>query len=68
MGKIIAIGGGEIGRPRENDTGFYPIETAAIDKEILSLTGKKNPTLLFLPTASHDSIKYYEVAKNTFSR
>lgn len=66
MGKIIAIGGGEIGRPRENDMGFYPIETTAIDKEILSLTGKKAPTLLFLPTASHDSVKYYEVAKKHF--
>lgn len=31
MRKIIAIGGGEIGRPHENG-GFYPIETTSIDK------------------------------------
>lgn len=31
MGKIIAIGGGEIGRPKEDGKGNYPIETAHID-------------------------------------
>lgn len=67
MGKIIAIGGGEIGRPKESG-GFYPIETLAIDREILNLTGKKNPSLLFLPTASHDSTGYAEVVKKHFTK
>lgn len=67
MGKIIAIGGGEIGRPK-GDGGFYPIETSTIDHEILSLTGKKNPSLLFLPTASHDSTGYFEVVKKHFRK
>ena len=58
MKKIVAIGGGEIGRPG------YPIETTQIDKEIIRLTGKKNPKLLFIPTASSDSESYYEVVKN----
>lgn len=66
MGKIIAIGGGEIGRPKEGG-GFYPVETTAIDREILALTGKKNPSLLFLPTASHDSTGYVEVARKHFT-
>ena len=40
MGKIVSIGGGEIGRPRKKEEGggFYPIETTAIDKEIIRLS------------------------------
>lgn len=68
MGKIIAIGGGEIGRPKEDGSGFYPVETTAIDKEILSLTNKKDPTLLFLPTASYDSVSYYKLVKEHFTK
>jgi dipeptidase E len=60
MGKIIAIGGGEIGRPG------YSIETELIDKEIIFLSGKKNPKLLFIPTASSDSEGYFQVIKNYF--
>jgi len=60
VGKIVAIGGGEIGRPG------YPVETANIDKEIIRLTGKTNPHLLFLPTASSDSTSYYEAVKKHF--
>lgn len=60
MGKIVAIGGGEIGRPG------YGFETLSIDKEIIKLTGKKNPKLLFIPTASSDSEGYYNVVKKYF--
>jgi len=60
MGKIVAIGGGEIGRPGTK------VETTKIDKEIIKLTGKKNPLLLFIPTASGDSESYYEVIKKHF--
>ena len=41
MGKIVTIGG-EIGRPKK-DGGFYPVETTAIDKEIIRLSGKEDP-------------------------
>jgi dipeptidase E len=58
--KIIAIGGGEIGRPG------FPVETTEIDKEILALTGKKNPKLLFIPTASSDSEGYVNVVHEHF--
>ncbi|MBA4319736.1 MAG: hypothetical protein C0412_15155 [Flavobacterium sp.] len=50
--KNLAIGGGEIGR-----AGF-PIETTKIDKEIIKLTNKESPRLLFLPTVSGDSRAY----------
>ncbi len=62
MGKIIAIGGGEIGRPG------FPVETTKIDKEIIKLTRKKNPKLLFIPTASGDSESYYGVIKKHFGK
>ena len=67
MRKIIAIGGGEIGRPHENG-GFCPVETTAIDKEIIRLTNKPNPKLLFIPTASNDSFGYYEIVTKHFSK
>ncbi len=60
--KIVAIGGGEIGRPGTK------IETKAIDREIIHLTGKKSPKLLFLPTASGDSEGYYEIVRNYFGK
>lgn len=60
--KIVAIGGGEIGRPG------YPIETTKVDKEIVSLSGKKKPRVLFIPTASFDSESYYEVVKKHFGK
>jgi dipeptidase E len=60
--KIVAIGGGEIGRPG------YPVETTKIDKEIVALTGNKNPRLLFIPTASSDSESYYEVVEKHFGK
>ena len=60
--KIVALGGGEIGRPG------FPIETTSIDKEIIKLTNKKNPKLLFIPTASSDSQGYCEVVKKYFGK
>src|ERR1700691_1480775 len=47
---IVAIGGGDI-RTRG---------TAAIDREIIRLSSKKNPRLLFIPTASSDSEMYWK--------
>jgi dipeptidase E len=60
MKKLIAIGGGEIG-----GSGFS-VETAQIDEEIVRMSGKKNPRLLFIPTASGDSESYFEDIKNHF--
>ena len=58
MKKIIAIGGGEI----------RGAETLKIDKEIIKLTNKKNPALLFIPTASGDSEGYYQTVQNYFGK
>ncbi len=53
---IVAIGGGEI-RTRG---------TAAIDREIIRLSNKKNPKLLFIPTASSDSEIYWKHIQKYF--
>ncbi len=62
MQKMIAIGGGEIRRPG------YKVETLSIDKEIIKLSGKKNPKLLFIPTASSDSEGYCQVVQKHFGK
>lgn len=54
---IVAIGGGEI-RTRG---------TAAIDREIIHLAGK-NPKLLFIPTASSDSDRYWKHVQEYFGK
>lgn len=60
MLKLVAIGGGEIGRPG------YPVETTKIDRETIRLTGKKHPRFLFIGTASNDSDLYYQTVKKHF--
>jgi dipeptidase E len=55
---IVAIGGGEI-RTRG---------TAPIDREIIRLTQKKNPRLLFIPTASSDSDRYWKRIRKYFGQ
>jgi dipeptidase E len=55
---IVAIGGGEI-RTRG---------TEAIDREIIRLSGKRNPKLLFIPTASSDSERYWEHVQEHFGK
>ncbi|MGA8212408.1 MAG: peptidase E [Candidatus Sulfotelmatobacter sp.] len=55
---IVAIGGGEI-RTRG---------TAAIDREIIRLSNKRNPGLLFIPTASSDSERYWKHVQEYFGK
>lgn len=68
MGKIIAIGGGRIGGPKEDGSGHYETETTLIDQEIIKLTGKKNPRLLVIPTASYESLYYSLGIRDQFLR
>jgi len=69
MKQMILVGGGEIGGPCP-PKGLLktPLETLAIDKHFISLTQKKNPTLLFLPTATenHDLGRGYEQAVRNY--
>lgn len=58
MGKIIAIGGGEL---KDLDT-FY------IDREIVNKTGKPHPTALFIPTASDDSEGYWSAFQEVYGK
>lgn len=58
MIKIIAIWGWEI---RENST-------LKIDKEIIEISNKKNPKLLFIPTASSDFEAYCLGIKSYFTK
>jgi dipeptidase E len=55
---IVAIGGGLI-RTRG---------TAAIDREIIRLSRKKNPNFLFIPTASSDSERYCGYVQEYFGK
>src|SRR5258708_31541330 len=55
---IVAIGGGEI-RTRG---------TASIDRETIRLSKKKNPKLLFIPTASVDSERYWKRVQEYFGK
>lgn len=58
MGKIVAIGGGELSKG----------ETYVLDQYIVELSGKNNPKLLFIPTASDDASGYITRIKDYFER
>jgi len=69
--KIIAIGGGEIGRIKIHPDGRreqMPAETTAIDKKTIEMSGKASPNLLFIGTAKNDSAGYLEAVANHFSK
>ncbi len=56
MGKIVAIGGGDM---RLN-------QTLLIDKYIVEFSGIQNPNFLFIPTASNDAHGYIELVTNLY--
>jgi dipeptidase E len=62
MGMVVAIGGGQIGRPGTD----IPVETAEIDSEIIRLSGKNQPKLLFVPTAASDAESYCDAVRQHF--
>ena len=62
MATIVAIGGGEIGRPG------YLLETLEIDRKILEYSGKGSPRLCFLPTATHDSEVYIAAIEKLYGQ
>ena len=60
MGKFLLIGGGECGRP---GTAY---ETEEFDREIIRLTGKKNPNYLLIAMGSLIPELYYDVMKKVY--
>ncbi len=62
MRKIIAIGGGAIGKAG------HAKDVLQIDREAIRLTGKKHPKLLFIPTASLDDERYVKAAAIHFEK
>lgn len=65
MGTIVAIGGYH----KELDrNGVFDTPIKLIDKEIVRLSGKKKPNVLFVPTASLDSKKYVEVIGDVYKK
>ena len=66
--KIVAIGGGENGRKKDDGT-FAPYETGPMDMEIIRLTGKQNPNFLFIahsqPTKEAQD-KYFITMQNVY--
>lgn len=62
MGKIVAIGGGSVGR------GGTRTEVTPISREIIRLSGKKKPQILFIPTASFDDPSYISAFQDHFGK
>lgn len=58
--KLMLIGGGEIGK------GNKPYETKEIDEEIIKMTGKDKPKLLFIGLANSFADSYYDYVKNIY--
>jgi dipeptidase E len=68
--KIVAIGGGENGR-QKSDGSFTPYETEIFDKEIIALSGKEKPNVLFLAHAQwipEKEIRYIETMERIYEK
>jgi dipeptidase E len=55
VARIVAIGGGEMGRPG------FPVETTLLDDEVVRRARPRRPLVVFLPTASADEPEYVTV-------
>ncbi len=66
--KLVTIGGGKIKGwnfdTKDSDQEIY--ETENIDKEIVKLSEKENPKLLFIGTASRENPIYFNAIKNIY--
>jgi len=65
MRKLVCIGGGEI--PRYKNGELLPYETREIDEEIVRLSNKKNPKLLFISIASSHPEEYFDGIKKVYT-
>lgn len=66
---LVLIGGGEIKgwnfETKDSNQDLY--QTENIDKAIVELSGKENPKMLFIGTASREREGYFEAIKNIYS-
>ena len=66
---LVLIGGGEIKgwnfQTKDENQDLY--QTENIDKNIVKLTNKANPKLLFIGTASRENEHYFNAIKNIYS-
>lgn len=62
MQRIVAVGGGSIG------FGAAKSEVTPLSREIIRLSGRKHPRVLFIPTASLDDKAYVRAFQNHFGR
>ncbi len=60
MGKIVAIGGGDVGR---HGTSY---ETGAIDREIVRLSGRERPHFLFIGIAKRNADGYFSTMRDIY--
>ena len=58
MGKIVAIGGGKLAEGH----------TRAIDQAVIRLTGLRRPRALFIPTATTDSVAYWDIFRPAYTQ
>lgn len=65
MKKLVCIGGGEI--PRYKNGILLPYETREIDEEIVRISNKKNPKLLFISIASSHPDEYFDGIKKVYT-
>ena len=64
MKKLVCIGGGEI--PMYKNGILLPYETKEIDEEIVKLSNKKHPRILFISIASSHPEEYFEGIKKVY--
>ena len=67
--KIVAIGGGENKREKQDGT-RYPYETGPMDIEIINLTGKEHPNYLFIGHSQPLEIQegYFRVMQDIYGK
>ena len=66
MRKLICIGFGNI--PRYINGKLMPYETKEIDEEIINLTNKKKPKMLFISLASYHPKEYFDGIYKIYSK
>ncbi len=65
MGKVVALGGGVFMGKKED---VMPPEMLPAHREIIRLTGKRRPNILYIPTAANDAEARIEVFSDYYTK